>query len=55
MINLSQDELKVLNNIILQVSFPLGDAKVVIPIIEKIQSHIIDPDKNLTKVEPVKN
>jgi hypothetical protein len=55
MIDLNQEELKILNNIILQVSFPLGDAKVVIPILEKIQAHITDPDKKLTKVEPIKN
>ena len=55
MIDLNQEELKILNNVLVQINFPLGDAKLILPILEKIQAHITDPDKKLTKVEPIKN
>lgn len=55
MIDLNQEELTILNNVLVQINFPLGDAKVILPILEKIQSKIEVPKTNLSKSDKVIN
>ena len=53
MIDLNQDELKVIVGILTQVQLVYKDSKVVNSIIEKLDSYIVKPTPEEVKVNPV--